>query len=40
MTGSKKTGDVLNQDMKMYSIPPGELTLLLPEMIQSFCETT
>ena len=35
-----KTGDVLNQDMGMYSIPPGELTLLLPEMIQSFCGTT
>jgi len=32
-----KTGDVLNQEMGMYSIPPGELTLLLPEMIQSFC---
>ncbi|MDP3467970.1 MAG: NAD(P)H-hydrate dehydratase [Daejeonella sp.] len=33
-----KTGDVLNQEMGMYSIPPGELTLLLPEMIQGFCE--
>jgi ADP-dependent NAD(P)H-hydrate dehydratase / NAD(P)H-hydrate epimerase len=33
-----KTGDVLNQEMGMYSIPPGELTLFLPEMIQSFCE--
>lgn len=32
-----KTGDVLHHDMGMYSIPPGELTLLLPEMIQSFC---
>lgn len=35
-----KTGDVLNQEMGMYSIPPGELTLLLPEMIQSFCEAS
>lgn len=33
-----KTGDVLNQTMGMYSIPPGELTLLLPEIIHSFCE--
>jgi NAD(P)H-hydrate epimerase len=33
-----KTGDVLHQEMGMYSRPPGELTLLLPEMIQSFCE--
>jgi len=35
-----KTGDVLHHDMGMYSIPPGELTLLLPEMIQGFCETS
>ncbi len=35
-----KTGDVLNQEIGMYSIPPGELTLLLPEMIQSFCEAS
>jgi NAD(P)H-hydrate epimerase len=35
-----RTGDILNQEMGMYSIPPGELTLLLPEIIQSFCETT
>lgn len=35
-----KTGDVLNQEMGMYSIPPGELTLLLPEMIQGFCEAS
>jgi NAD(P)H-hydrate repair Nnr-like enzyme with NAD(P)H-hydrate dehydratase domain len=34
-----KTGDVLNQEMGMYSIPPGQLMLLLPEIIQSFCET-
>ncbi len=33
-----KTGDVLNQEMGMYSIPPGELTLLLPEIIQSLCD--
>jgi len=35
-----RTGDILNQEMGMYSIPPGELTLLLPEIIQSFCEST
>ncbi|HQS50923.1 MAG: NAD(P)H-hydrate dehydratase, partial [Sphingobacteriales bacterium 39-40-5] len=35
-----KTGDILNQEMGMYIIPPGELTLLLPEMIQSFCEAS
>ena len=34
-----KTGDVLNQEMGMYSIPPGQLTVLLPEIIQRFCET-
>ncbi len=31
-----KAGDILNQEMGMYSIPPGELTMILPEIIQSF----
>ena len=30
-----KAGDELNQEMGMYSIPPGELTMILPEIIQS-----
>ncbi|MFA6944380.1 MAG: NAD(P)H-hydrate dehydratase [Pedobacter sp.] len=30
-----KAGDVLNQEMGMHSIPPGELTMILPEIIQS-----
>lgn len=32
-----KAGDVLNQEMGMYSIPPGELVMILPKIIQSFC---
>jgi NAD(P)H-hydrate epimerase len=31
-----KAGDILKQEMGMYSIPPGELTMILPEIIQSF----
>lgn len=31
-----KAGDVLNQEMGMYSIPPGELVMILPEIIQSY----
>lgn len=31
-----KAGDILHQEMGMYSIPPGELTMILPEVIQSF----
>ncbi len=33
-----KAGDILNQEMGMYSIPPGELTMILPEIIQSFTD--
>ena len=35
-----KAGDILNQEMGMYSIPPGELVMILPEVIQSFIESS
>lgn len=31
-----KAGDVMNQKMGMYSIPPGELIMMLPEIISEF----